>query len=300
MATPSNPKPIAEAQHDAPETPDVPWLDLLAASWSPLSVRQRSMAFGDDPNQTLIAFLPKEAQPGPWAYFLFGGGWTNGSPRLWSWAGNWFAHHGIPAVLGGYRLAPDHLFPEQLDDALAGFSFALEHAAELGIEGRPAVLAGASAGGHLVALSALQIARDALNPEAGDLRVRADALLLVNAPLDFPTAHTPEGKGAIESLTGHKPPWPEADALTWVTAQPLLADAIPPTMLVQGEVDELVAPVTAEHFAAAVNALAPGRAEVVHAPWQEHADLTRLFLDKDPDLSARVIDWLRSVPHPRS
>ena len=276
----------------------IPKLAILAASWSPGSVRQRVLRFGEDPQQSVIAFIPKKPRRGPWVFFLFGGDWTSGSARLWSFAGNWFAHHGIPAVLGGYRLAPAHTFPAALDDTLAGFAFSLEHAKELGIAGRPAVLSGASSGGHLAALAALQLARNAAIPEQADSEVRAEGLLLVNAPLDLPTAHTPKGEAAVEALTGHRRPWPEADPLTWVTAEPLAAGSIPRTMLVQGEVDELVPPVVAEHFADALNAIAPNRAQVLHPAWKEHVDLTRLFLEKDPPLSELVVGWLRAVDTP--
>jgi hypothetical protein len=66
-------------------------------------------------------------------------------------------------------------------------------------------------------------------------------------------------------------------------------------MLVQGDADELVSPAGAERFADALNAVAEERAVVVHAPWKRHTDLTRLFLDQDPTLTARVCDWLGTV-----
>jgi hypothetical protein len=66
-------------------------------------------------------------------------------------------------------------------------------------------------------------------------------------------------------------------------------------LLVQGDVDELVSPAGAEHFADAVNAVEAGSAVVLHPPWRKHSDLTRLFLGKDPSLAERVIDWLGIV-----
>ena len=283
---------------NVPGEEHIPRLAILAASWSPASVRQHAMRFGDDPHQRVIAFVPKKVQPGPWVFFLFGGDWTSGSARLWSFAGNWFAHHGFPAVLGGYRLAPADPFPAALDDALAGFAFAIDHADELGIAGRPAVLSGASSGGHLAALAAIQAARDATGPKSADSGPRAKGLLLVSAPLDLPTAHTPKGEAAIEALTGHKRPWPEADPLSWLSAEPVSAEAIPRTLLVQGETDELVPPVVASHFADALNALAPGSAQVLRPEWKEHVDLTRLFLDKDPAITEFVVNWLRTIAAP--
>jgi acetyl esterase/lipase len=252
------------------------------------------MRFGDDRRQMVVAFVPKEPTPGPWVYFLFGGGWTSGGVRSWSFAGNWFALHGIPVVLGGYRLAPAHRFPAQLDDVLEGFAFAQRHAEQLGVQGRQAVLSGASAGGHLAALAALRLARDHPGSAGEDAAVRPAGLLLVNAAVDLMVSPTRRGDAAVEALTGHARPWPEADPLTWIVSGPPARADLPRTMLVQGETDELVAPAGAEHFAEALDVVAPGRAVVVHAHWQKHTDLTRLFLDEDPPLTARVTDWLRT------
>jgi acetyl esterase/lipase len=190
---------------EIPSEEHIPRLAILAASWSPLSVREHTLKFGPEPHQDVIAFIPKKPQPGPWVFFLFGGDWTSGSARLWSFAGNWFAHHGIPVVLGGYRLAPAHTFPAALDDALAGFAFSLEHAEELGVAGRQAVLGGASSGGHLAALAAIRLARNAALPELADSEVRAQGLLLVNAPLDLPTGSHAQGRGSDQ-----RPHWAQA------------------------------------------------------------------------------------------
>jgi hypothetical protein len=118
---------------------------------------------------------------------------------------------------------------------------------------------------------------------------------LVNAAVDLMFSPTRRGDAAVEALTGHVRPWPEADPLTWVVSEPPLPADLPATLLVQGETDELVAPAGAQRFADALNAVAREAAVVERAHWRKHSDLTRLFLDEDPQLTARVTDWLRAV-----
>jgi acetyl esterase/lipase len=64
---------------------------------------------------------------------------------------------GATLVSVGYRLAPEHPYPAQINDAYAGLLWVAEHAEELGIDAERIVLVGISAGGGLGAALALTV-----------------------------------------------------------------------------------------------------------------------------------------------
>ena len=66
---------------------------------------------------------------------------------------------GVHVLSVDYRLAPEHKAPAAVEDAYAGYRWALDHAAELGADGSRVAVGGDSAGGNLAAVVA-QRARD--------------------------------------------------------------------------------------------------------------------------------------------
>lgn len=86
-------------------------------------------------------------------FYLHGGGFLLGSPQLFRYVSKGFARAGFNVFTPAYRLAPEHVFPAALDDAMRAYRALL--AAKPG----PVVLAGDSAGGGL-AVSLMLRARD--------------------------------------------------------------------------------------------------------------------------------------------
>ena len=88
------------------------------------------------------------------AVWFHGGGYVFGAPETHVRPAAAFAEAlGVPVVLPRYRLAPEHAWPAQRDDALAAVR-ALQDA------GCRVALAGDSAGGHLALVTALALARE--------------------------------------------------------------------------------------------------------------------------------------------
>jgi acetyl esterase/lipase len=136
--------------------------------------------------------------PLPGVVYLHGGGMMAGDPRNdLPVVLDWVEQAGVALISVDYRLAPEHPYPAGVDDCHAALSWTIEHANELGLDGR-LVLAGMSAGGGLAAATALRH-RDRGGPGL-------TGLLLICPMLDDRTVHTPvrpsDTWSSVSNLTG--------------------------------------------------------------------------------------------------
>lgn len=98
--------------------------------------------------------------PGPALVWLHGGGFVSGGLDMpeSDYLGRVFAAAGTPVLSVDYRLARDGVhFPVPHEDALAGWFWARNHAAELGLAPELLCLGGAGAGGNLAVGAALYL-----------------------------------------------------------------------------------------------------------------------------------------------
>ncbi|WP_049927285.1 alpha/beta hydrolase [Halopiger goleimassiliensis] len=101
----------------------------------------------------------------PLICYFHGGGWVIGSIETHDDVCRKLADEtGYPVVSVDYGLAPEHPFPEGLEDCYAALEWAAASAADLGADPDRIVLAGDSAGGNLAAATAL-LARDYGGPD---------------------------------------------------------------------------------------------------------------------------------------
>lgn len=106
-------------------------------------------------------YTPEGAGPFPVIVYFHGGGWVIGSKEVYDGGARGLAKAANAVVVSpDYRLAPEHKFPAQHDDALAAYRWAVQNAAALKGDTARMALAGESAGGNLAVATAVAV-RDA-------------------------------------------------------------------------------------------------------------------------------------------
>lgn len=124
---------------------------------------------GHDGAEVLLSVVRSKtndrASARPVLYFAHGGGMMLGNRRTGIDAlFGWIQRYDAVLITVDYRLAPEFPDPTPIEDSYAGLVWTTEHAAELGIDPSRLLLVGKSAGGGLMAGTAL-LARDRGGPE---------------------------------------------------------------------------------------------------------------------------------------
>lgn len=106
--------------------------------------------------------LPDDRRPA--IVFLHGGGWVVGGPDTCDVSCRALANATAGVVVSvDYRLAPEHKFPAQVDDAVDAWKWTIDRASLLGVDPGRVAVAGDSAGANLALVIGL-VARDRGEP----------------------------------------------------------------------------------------------------------------------------------------
>jgi acetyl esterase/lipase len=185
--------------------------------------------------------LSHHRRPKPAVLLIHGGAWVSGAKWHLSSFAQQVAQAGMVAVSINYRLAPEHLFPAQLEDAAAALEWMVEQADPLEIDAQRIGLWGYSAGGHLAALLAAG--------QTGSGRAPASLLacaVVGGAPCDLDFL-TPNDRTLARVFGGTPAELPQR----YEQATPLnhVQSHLPPLMLFHGTQDLLVPPQCSQRFA---------------------------------------------------
>jgi acetyl esterase/lipase len=209
-------------------------------------------------------YPPAGGGPAPCLVVIHGGSWQSGDSTQLPELNVYLAARGYAVAALNYRLLPDHPFPAARDDVLAALEYLKASAAELGIDPNRIVLLGRSAGGQLALLVAYTAADPAIR-----------GVISFYAPIDLAYGYyRPAPKrvidtiAVIESYLGGSP---TSAAATYTAAAPIshVGAGCPPTLLIHGGHDNLVAPEQSERLARRL-AAAGCPHMYLYLPWATH------------------------------
>ncbi|MDA7980547.1 MAG: alpha/beta hydrolase, partial [Pirellulales bacterium] len=101
-------------------------------------------------------YMPEAAGSHAAVLVVHGGAWRSGSKAQLMGYARELASRGHVAFAINYRLAPDHIFPAQIEDCRAAIRFIHKNAEKYNVDRQRLGAIGYSAGGHLVALLGVQ------------------------------------------------------------------------------------------------------------------------------------------------
>jgi len=186
---------------------------------------------------------PKDqAGPTPCVVIIHGGGWAAGNKNQHDAQVRELAKRGYVAATVGYRFAPKHIFPAQIEDVKCAVRYLRANADKYQIDKDRIGAVGFSAGDHLSMLLGTMDKDDGCEGEGGnpDQSSKVNAVVAWFGPTDLTSSDWPEktGKILVSFLGGSKQEKPElykkASPITYVNA----GDA--PMLLIQGTKDGLV------------------------------------------------------------
>src|SRR4051794_10569699 len=145
---------------------------LTHAAEPPADVQfTRDVVYGKGGGEDLKLNIARPKNPAakklPCIVFIHGGGWQMGDRAAHDWATWDAAHRGYVSATIGYRLAPKHKFPAQVNDVKCAIRFLRAHADEYGLDPDRIGACGFSAGGHLVMMLGVTSKEDGLEGDGG-------------------------------------------------------------------------------------------------------------------------------------
>jgi len=208
-------------------------------------VFEKNVVYGKGAGEELTLNLARPAAEGtkrPCVLVIHGGGWAGGNKEMHNTLAQDFAKRGYVSATVGYRLAPKHRFPAQVEDVKCAVRFLRANAAAYGLDAERVGATGFSAGAHLSMMLGVMGKEDGLEGDGGnaELSSQVNAVVSFFGPTDLLATDIGEQskkilKEFIGGTSAEKPDeYKRASPITYLTN----GDA--PMLLIQGTKDPLV------------------------------------------------------------
>lgn len=248
--------------------------------------------YGPERQQYGIIINPKGGQvKSTVVFFCHGGGWRQGWPGLFRFVGYYFANLGYTTILAGYRKVPGNVFPAQAEDTANALKAGMEKLKEQGSFPDKVILAGHSAGAHLVTFLAYS---DFLDKTGFDKQM-IKGVISISGPINFAECKNSFVSKVISDFVVTDENKAKADPYPY-----LKDDADIPILCIHGDRDPIVEPANSVSFVNRISEIRDGLGELIMVKGGLHTNIARLFWNGLNE-HARMDEWIlkveRSAPY---
>jgi acetyl esterase/lipase len=204
-------------------------LNLLVPKDAGVVVAARDVAYGSASRQRYDVYRPEGTAQHPLLIFVYGGSWASGDKAPYDFVARAFAARGFVVVVSDYRLVPQNVYPDFVDDVGLAIVHAMREAHAWGADTSQSFVVGHSAGAYNLTQAILH---PAFRAKSGLDHSRIAAVATLAGPFDFLPLDVPSTVNAF----GHLNTAGLKDTQVFEHVSP---DA-PPFLILHGEADTTV------------------------------------------------------------
>ncbi|GAA2168587.1 MULTISPECIES: alpha/beta hydrolase [Glycomyces] len=252
---------------------ELSWAEYFATPDTVTPDRTETYAVIEDEALEVDVYLPEQsAATVPAITYIHGGGWSGGTRDESAPAQQWLADQGFAVFSIDYRLASPPRWQDAVGDVKCALGWIRTNAAEFGVDPSNVSVAGDSAGGQLAMMAAYTVGDEQFPPSCETEEAPVASVLSWYAPTDLTNLADSDMPASAEGyLVDYLGGTLEAETERYEAASPInhVTEGLPPTMIVQGEADRLVA---TTQGAALADALESAGVPVTQLdlPWTHH------------------------------
>ncbi|AYE35338.1 alpha/beta hydrolase [Clostridium septicum] len=263
-------------------------LSMLPLMWritrynlfSDKNVRFRDVKYGKNKRQYYRVFEGNDNEK-PLIYFIHGGGWWHGSPKMCTCIGKYFNKLGYTVVLPSYRLVPIYKYPTQIEDVFTAFSHYIE---DKNFK-RGIIIMGFSAGGELAAnLLFNKKIHEKYNIDNKIFK----KMVSISGVLDFNKCTSRHAKTLIENYLGKNESFNGKNPVDLISYKSHIS-----VLCIHGDRDPLINTDNSFSFVDKINKL-QGYGKVILIKGKHHSDMTGLLLGKGEKDSNVVLEFIKT------
>lgn len=228
--------------------------------------------------------------PAPVVVFVHGGYWKSGHRSGYAALGQSLHDQGFVTVLIDYRMFPKVTYPAFVEDCVAACNWIHAHIGEYGGDPNRMVLAGHSAGTHLVAITLLD---DTFRKQLTFDPMSLAGLALLSGPYDFERDNLLDPK-ILRNVMGSQANVIKAQPIKYVRPD------MPPTLVLNGDRDPLAGEVQARRFSKLMQEAGAPLSYEMLLGGDHHTVVLQMVPKQQGVAFEKFIDFLRRVTAPAS